>query len=101
MQVKIEFSGLVRAKLGQVSSTLTLEKRSELKGVMLREILHQLEETFADRRLSLLEGEEIKPGILLIRKGVNGGRTVLIPQLRDAWVQDQEVIILSSVMAGG
>ncbi len=101
MQIKVEFSGLVKAKLGQDASILTFDKGSGPQGVTLGEILRRLEETFANRRLSLLEGGEIKPGILLVRKGPSGGRAVMIQNFRNEWVQDQEVIILSSVMAGG
>ncbi len=101
MRLVVELLGLLRIKLSCNSLTLAVEKRPRSRQISLEEVLHRLEGLYADQRLKLIENGGIKKGILVMRKDPITSRTILIPELRNQWIGEQEVIVLATAMAGG
>jgi len=101
MRLCVELLGLMRIKLSCNSLMLSLEDPLASQRISLEELLRRLEALYAEQHLKLVENGEIKKGVLVMRKEPVSGRTECIPDLRDQWIKECEVVILATVMAGG
>jgi hypothetical protein len=101
MRLVVELFGLLRIKLSCNMLTLAVEEPPGAKQVSLEEVLHRLEALYAEQRLKLIEDGEIRKGILVMRKDPVCFRTQWIPELRNQWINEREIVVLATVMAGG